>query len=186
MASFSIFYRFYFGEWSSDLADLVPLVPSRDMPNCFSNSLNKFSDSIPICYKNFYVNSFFLRTARLWNSLSAEWFTWSYDLNDFKSRVKRQLSFLFYYYIAFLNAFHFFLLFLSNPFRIGLFGTAPSLSKICCTYPTMTDTVTLYLKNFQNMYINHVTHLSSSINQKSAIFAISGNANKNCILKHFF
>ena len=46
----------------------------------------------PRCYKEFYVNSFFPRTARLWNSLFAECFPLTYDLNDFSSRVNRHLS----------------------------------------------------------------------------------------------
>ena len=38
-----------------------------------------------------YVNSFFPRTARLWNSLPIECFPWTYDLSGFKSRVNRYL-----------------------------------------------------------------------------------------------
>ena len=36
------------------------------------NRLHDFSITIPRCYKDVYVNSFFSRTARLWNSLSIE------------------------------------------------------------------------------------------------------------------
>ena len=42
---------------------------------------------IPWCYKDVSVNSFFPRTARLWNSLPAECFPFTYDLYSFKSRV---------------------------------------------------------------------------------------------------
>ena len=49
------------------------------------------SVSIPRCYKDGYVNSFFPRTARLWNSLPIECFPLTYDLSGFKSRINRYL-----------------------------------------------------------------------------------------------
>ena len=55
---------------------------------CYSDRLHDFSVTILRCYKDVYVNSFFLCTARLWNSLSIECFPLTYDLNGFKSRVK--------------------------------------------------------------------------------------------------
>ena len=42
-----------------------------------------FFVTIPRCYKDVYVNSFFPRTARLWNSLPIECFPLTYDLNGF-------------------------------------------------------------------------------------------------------
>ena len=44
-----------------------------------------FSVTIPRCYKDFYVNSFFPHTTRSSNSLPVECFLLSYDLNVFKS-----------------------------------------------------------------------------------------------------
>ena len=41
--------------------------------------------------KDVYVNSFFPRTVRLWNSLPIECFPLTYDLNGFKSRINRHL-----------------------------------------------------------------------------------------------
>ena len=38
-----------------------------------------------------FVNTFFPRTARLWNSLPIECFPLSYNLNGFKSRINRRL-----------------------------------------------------------------------------------------------
>ena len=43
------------------------------------------------CHKNVYVNSFFPRTASIWNSLPMECFPLTYDLKGFKSRIKRHL-----------------------------------------------------------------------------------------------
>ena len=72
-------------------------------------------------------------------------------------------------------------------FRMGLFGAAhrlgsgqkgPLLPNICQTYPTMIKLaiVILYLKKIQKIYESHDRPL------ESAIFAISRNADIDCIL----
>ena len=43
------------------------------------------------CCAAFYVNDFFPRTARLWNSLPIEGFSLTYDQNGFKSRINIHL-----------------------------------------------------------------------------------------------
>ena len=87
VASLSLFYRYYFGRCSSELAQLVPLPYSRGRSTRYSDGLHDFSVTIPRCYKDVYVNSFFPRTARLWNSLPIEYFPLTYDLSGFKSRI---------------------------------------------------------------------------------------------------
>ena len=64
VASLSFFYRYYFGRCSSKLAQLVPLPYSRGGSTRYSDRLHDFSVTIPRCYKDVYVNSFFPRTAR--------------------------------------------------------------------------------------------------------------------------
>ena len=91
VASLSLFYRFYFGRCSSELTQLVPLPCSWGRPTCYSDGLYDFSVTIPRCHKNGYVNSLFPCTARPWNSLPMEYFPLTYDLNGFKSRIKRHL-----------------------------------------------------------------------------------------------
>ena len=76
---------------SSELAELVPLPYSRGRSTRYSDRLHDFSVTIPRCYKDVYVNSFFRHTARLWNSLFKECFPWTYHLSGFKSRIKRRL-----------------------------------------------------------------------------------------------
>ena len=73
ITSLSLFYRYYFGRCSK-LAQLVPIPFSEGMSTCYSDKLHDFSVTIPRCYKDVYVNSFFPRTARLWNSLLIECF----------------------------------------------------------------------------------------------------------------
>ena len=55
---------------------------------CYSRKLNDFSVTMFKCFTN--VNSFSPHTVRLFFPL--EYFTWTYDLSGFKSRVKRRLS----------------------------------------------------------------------------------------------
>ena len=91
VANISLFYRYYFGKCSSELAELVPLSYSRGKFTCYSDRLHDFSVTIVRCYKDVYVNRFFLCTARLWNSLPIECFPLTYDLSGFKSRINRHL-----------------------------------------------------------------------------------------------
>ena len=91
VASLSLFYRYYFGRCSSELVKLVPLPYSRGRSTRYSDRLHDFSITIPRCYKDVYVNSFFPRTARLWKSLPIECFSLTYDLSSFKSRINRHL-----------------------------------------------------------------------------------------------
>ena len=69
VASLSLFYRYYFGRCSSELAQLVPLPFSRGRSTRYSDRLHNFSVTILRCYKDVYVNSFFPLTARLLNFL---------------------------------------------------------------------------------------------------------------------
>ena len=73
--------------------------------------LNGFSVTIP-CYKDAYVNNLFLRTARFWHSLPAEYFPLTYDLNGCKSKVNRHLNFGFFLNSFPIYAFHLSFLFL--------------------------------------------------------------------------
>ena len=86
VASLSLFYRYYLGRCSSELAQLVPLPFSRGRSTRYSDRMHDFSVIIPRCYKDVYVNSFFPCT-RLWNSVPIECFPLTYDLSGFKSRL---------------------------------------------------------------------------------------------------
>ena len=65
VASLSLFYRYYVGRCSSELAELVPLPYSVGMSIRYSDILHDFYVTISICYNDVYVNSFFSGTARL-------------------------------------------------------------------------------------------------------------------------
>ena len=84
VARLSLFYRCL-----SELAQLVPLPYSGGRSTHYSDSSHDFSVTIRRFYKDVYVNSFFPRTAKLWNSLCMECFPLTYDLNSFKSKINR-------------------------------------------------------------------------------------------------
>ena len=85
VASLSLFYRYYFGRYSSELAQLVPLPYSWGRCPCYSDRSHDFSVTIPRCYKDLTVSSFFARTSRLWNSLPIECFHLIHYLDGFNS-----------------------------------------------------------------------------------------------------
>ena len=91
VTSLSLFYIYYFGRFSSELAELVPLSYTRGRSTHYSDRLYDFSVIIPRCYKDVNVNSFFLRIARLWNSLPIECFPLINHLSGFKSGINRHL-----------------------------------------------------------------------------------------------
>ena len=91
VTSLILFYRYYFGRCSSKLAELVPLPYSRGRSTRYWDRLHDFSVTIPRCYNDVYVNSFFPCTARLWNSLPIECFPLTYNLNGLKPIINRYL-----------------------------------------------------------------------------------------------
>ena len=65
VASSSLFYRYYFGRCSSELAQLVPIPFSQRRSTRYSDRSHDYSVTIPRCCKDVYVKSFFLHTAQL-------------------------------------------------------------------------------------------------------------------------
>ena len=89
VVSLSLFFRYYFGRYLSELAQMFSLFSSEVY--CYSDRLHDFSVTIPSCYKDVYANSFFTRTVKLWNSLPLECFPFTYHLSGFKSRINYML-----------------------------------------------------------------------------------------------
>ena len=90
-ATWSLFYKYYFGRCLSEFAQLVPLPYSQGSSTCYSDRLCDWSVTIPRCYKDVFASSFFLRTGRSWNSLPIECFPLTFYLNGLKSRTNRHL-----------------------------------------------------------------------------------------------
>ena len=91
VASLSLFYRYFYGKCSDELHLLVP--PVRDFP--IRTRFAKSSEAHPHFLKiatprcKFHSDSFFPRTAAMWNSLPPECFPPEYNLDLFKSRVNK-------------------------------------------------------------------------------------------------
>ena len=59
VASLSLFYRYYFGKCSSELAQLVLIPYSHSRSTSYSDRLHDFSVTIPRCCKDVYDYNFF-------------------------------------------------------------------------------------------------------------------------------
>ena len=79
MGSLNLCYGYYFGRCSSELAELVPFPYFQGRSNCYSVWLHDFSVTIPTCYKDINVNSFFPHTVTIRIDFSAYWML-SFDL----------------------------------------------------------------------------------------------------------
>ena len=79
-------------ECSFELAQLDLFPYSWEISTRYSHKLHDFSVTIQNCHNDVYVNSFFPCTARFWNFFAIKCFPLIYDLNSFKSRIKRHLS----------------------------------------------------------------------------------------------
>lgn len=67
VASTNLFCSYYFGRCLSELTELVPL-NSHWRFSCYCNKFFDFPVTICLCYENVCVTSFFLHTAKPWNS----------------------------------------------------------------------------------------------------------------------
>ena len=92
VASLSLFYKYFYGQCSSDLHQLTPSLKSFSRNTRLSTNSHHLTVQLPTCHKNFYSSSFFPRTSRLWNSLPRSCFPCEYDLQAFKCNVNRHLS----------------------------------------------------------------------------------------------
>ena len=91
----SLFYRCNFDRCLSELDELVTLPPSRVRSTRYFNRLHDFLSPFLGVLK-MSVNSSFPRISRPWNSLPAESFLLTYDLNGYK-----QLSFMIHLFSSF-------------------------------------------------------------------------------------
>ena len=86
VASLSLFYRNFYADCSSELANCMP--PPFPRPRC--TRLSIFSHPYSVHFSNArvnqYLHSFISYTVKLWNSLTLSVFPPVYDLNSFQKR----------------------------------------------------------------------------------------------------
>ena len=89
LASLSLFYRYLFCQCSSELVFQLLFLEGGFLVILIDGIV--FLSPFLEVTKMSYVNNFFPRTARLWNSLSIEYSPLTHNLNCFKSRINRLL-----------------------------------------------------------------------------------------------
>ena len=92
VASLALFYRYYHGKCSTELANIVPVPITYSRSTRLASCSHPYQVSTPRCRTLSHSSSFFPRTAKLWNSLPLSTFPLSYNLNSFKIRVCKYLS----------------------------------------------------------------------------------------------
>ena len=119
--SLSLFCSYYFGRCSSELAQMVPPLLEGGLLIIVIDCMI-FLSPFPRCYKDVYVNNFFPRTATPWNFLPVEYFPLTYDLNDFKSRIRKHLLTLGSFYALRANVCNKIMSFESSHVRLSKFS----------------------------------------------------------------
>ena len=95
VSSLSLLYRYFYGKCSSELHAMVPKVLKFNRRTRLAVSVadnHPHFLNIPFSKQEFHSQSFFPRTAALWNKLPSYCFPPSYNLEFFKSQVNRHLS----------------------------------------------------------------------------------------------
>ena len=92
VASLSLFYRYFFGACSSELSGCVPppLTLTANRVSRQTTSSHPYTVVVPTCRTSLGKQSFFMRTARLWNALPSICFPALYDLQKFKQAINKQ------------------------------------------------------------------------------------------------
>ena len=93
VASLSLFYRYFHGHCSEDLASLMPRRYSsfNSSIRTHRSGLNNWAVYLPHRNTSAYSNSFIPRIAALWNSIPDPCFPANYNLDLFKKNVHKYL-----------------------------------------------------------------------------------------------
>ena len=91
VASLSLFYKYFNGQCSQELSDLVPSLRKFTINTRFFKSQHIYTVSIPRCRSTTYQNTFFPRTACIWNSLPSSCFPSEYNICKFKKAANLYL-----------------------------------------------------------------------------------------------
>ena len=92
VATLSLLYRYFHGNCSTSLFNLVPPVRVFERATRLSASSHPYTLAVTRCRTKSYSNSFFPRSASLWNSLPSGCFPPSYDLASFKRNINSYLQ----------------------------------------------------------------------------------------------
>ena len=101
VASLSLFYRYYFGHCSDELAACIPPPMARPRSTRQATFAHNYCVELSNARINRFSDGFFPSTTRLWNSLPSSAFPASFNLPSFKRQVyhhlRDQMAWFFYY-----------------------------------------------------------------------------------------
>ena len=91
VASLSLFYRYYFGHCSDELAACIPPPMARPHSTCQATFAHNYCVELSNARINRFSDGFFPSTSCLWNSLPSSVFPASFNLPSFKRQVYHHL-----------------------------------------------------------------------------------------------
>ena len=89
VADLSIFYRYFHGDCSQEIKNIIPDLVRRVRTTRSSTYSHPFQVTLPNPRTLSYKSSFIPRTSQLWNSLPPTTFSESYNLSSFKSNINK-------------------------------------------------------------------------------------------------
>ena len=91
VASLSLFYRFYFGHCSDELAACIPFPVAWPRSTWQATFAHNYCVELSNARINRFIAGFFPSTSRLWNSLPSSVFPASFNLPSFSRQVYHHL-----------------------------------------------------------------------------------------------
>ena len=91
VASLSLFYRYYFGHCSDELATCIPPPMARPRSTRQATFAHNYCVELSNARINRFSDGFFPSTSHLWNSLPSSVFPASFNLPSFKRQVYHHL-----------------------------------------------------------------------------------------------
>ena len=91
VASLSLFYCYYFGHCSDELAACMPPPMARPCSTWQASFAHNYCVELSNARINQFIDDFFPSTSRLWNSLPSSAFPASFNLPSFKRQVCHHL-----------------------------------------------------------------------------------------------
>ena len=137
VASLYLFYRYYFGYCSDELATCIPPPMARPRSTRQATFAHNYCVELSNTRINRFSDGFFPFTSHLWNSFPSFVFPASFDLPSFKRRVyhhlRDQMAFFFTLFRYFINLFYSFQC-LSFPFLEGCRLEKGLIGPILCSH----------------------------------------------------
>ena len=101
VASLSLFYRYYFGHCSDEMATCIPPPMTRPRSTWQASFAHNYCVELSNARINRFSDGFFPSTSRLWNSLPSSVFPASFNLPSFNRQVfhhhREQMAWFFFY-----------------------------------------------------------------------------------------